>query len=343
MEKPNFSVHFGPTNGVPRYIGKYRCVRTIGKGSSSIVILVQHVNSKELFACKVVSRSFLVESNLIVRFEQELRIHQSLKHPNIVSLIEVIYDENFIYIVMEYCSNGELYQYIVENERLCESEAKRIFLSVISALDYVHSKNIAHRDIKPENILIDQNLIPKIADFGMCHETQNNTLLSTPCGSSFYVPPEIFGSKSYNGQARDIWSMGVVLFAMLTGSLPWTEGSEVSLFNQIQKCQIFVPDFVSNPAASLIKQILQKDPKSRPTASEILKDQWLNSPDINDPFKSTSSLCGRVTPSNSFVIKPSKKLNKVFLVRPTIRESKSAKCPGLPPVPIIVRKSPMAY
>ncbi|OHS99198.1 CAMK family protein kinase [Tritrichomonas foetus] len=260
---------------IPKRFSKYTYVRSIGHGSFSAVVLVQHIQSKEFFACKVVSRELLVNEGLFERFEQEVRILQSLHHPNIVQVTDIVFTDKLILLLMENCENGELFNHIVQCGALNDEELTRIFRQITRALQYVHEKNIAHRDLKPENILLDDEMNAKLADFGLCHITSPKSLLKTPCGSPFYAPPEIINNVKYDGKKADIWSLGVVLFTMATGALPWTETNQSKLFLQIQEADIHIPSCLSPPLQQLLLMMLCKDPNARPSCEEILNMPWL--------------------------------------------------------------------
>jgi len=274
----DLNIQFGDYGilSVPRQFGHYTYVRTIGHGSFSAVLLAKCNKTQELYACKAVSRKMLVEMQIFDRFEQEARILNVLKHPNIVQLIDVVYQEEFIFLVMEYCRNGELFSYIVTRGFLTDREINRIFRQIVSSVSYLHSKQIVHRDIKPENILLDASLNPKLADFGLCRSIKRNALLETPCGSPYYAPPEIIENIEYDGKKSDIWSLGVVLFTMATGTLPWTESNQTQLFIQIRSADIAIPLTLSPPLQQILHLMLQKDPHHRPTADEVLEMPWLS-------------------------------------------------------------------
>lgn len=269
---------------IPQKIGKYSIVRLIGTGSFSAVVLVR-INSPtpnpisdsandKTFACKVVSRVRLVQERNMNRFEQEIRILQSLHHPNIVHVEEIVYIEDYICIIMEYCEKGEIFNHIVQNGAFSEKDCIQIFKKIVEAVKYIHDHNIAHRDLKPENILLTDDNEPKLADFGLCHMTDPNILLKTPCGSPFYAPPEILNSQPYDGKKADMWSLGIVLFTMATGSLPWTQLSQTHLFKQIREADITIPTSLSISCQNLLKKLLVQDPSKRPTCEEVLQSQF---------------------------------------------------------------------
>lgn len=284
---------------IPRFFGKYELVNLIGSGSFSVVALIIHKPTNTQLACKICSRQLLIENKLFERFEQEVRIMQVLKHQNLISLLDIIFDDKLIYLMMEYCPNGELFQYIVDHGRFEESAANVMFRQIISALVYLHSKDIAHRDLKPENILLDANFSPKIADFGLCHVATAKMLLSTPCGSPFYAPPEVISNEEYDGKAGDVWSIGVVLFTMVTGSLPWRDTNHAMLFNQIRNADFEIPYFLSTPLKELLQAMMNPRAQERPSMEEILNHPWVNPPEEEDPL---AEILGRERPQAKTIV-----------------------------------------
>lgn len=284
---------------IPRKFGKYNYIRTIGNGSFSAVILVSHFQTQERYACKVVSRQLLVEQNVFDRFEQEVRILESLRHPNIVKMDEIVFGPELIFLIMEYCSRGELFKHIVTQGALEEAEVCSLFRQITQGLAFVHSRDIAHRDLKPENILLDENFVPKLADFGLCHQTSAKALLMTPCGSPFYAPPEIISNQKYDGKKADIWSLGVVLYTMSTGALPWTETNQTQLFLQIQEAEINIPPQLTPPLQQILSMMLSREPEQRPSCEQLLAMPWLSVEDDLELVMSTSSLRSRVNTSST--------------------------------------------
>jgi 5'-AMP-activated protein kinase catalytic alpha subunit len=172
---------------------------------------------------------------------------------------------------MEFCENGELFNQIVKKRKMDENESAYYYFQLINGLQYIHSKNIVHRDLKPENLLINKKNILKIIDFGLSNYYKDNNFLSTPCGSPCYASPEMIAGKKYDGNLIDVWSSGIILFAMLCGYLPFDGLSNEILFKKILKCKIEYPKYLSNTAIDLLKKILVNEPKNRITISEIKK------------------------------------------------------------------------
>ena len=178
-----------------------------------------------------------------------------------------------IIMVLEY-AGGELFDYIVQNGKMKEDEARRFFQQIICAVEYCHRHKIVHRDLKPENLLLDENLNVKIADFGLSNIMTDGNFLKTSCGSPNYAAPEVINGKLYAGPEVDVWSCGVILYVLLVGRLPFDDEHIPSLFAKIAKGQYVVPNYMSSGAAALIKKMLAVNPVHRATIEEIRMDPW---------------------------------------------------------------------
>lgn len=259
----------------PSRVGPFAFRGTVGSGAFSVVKLAFHEELKQFFACKIVPRNRLSIDNLEEHFEVEIRINQQMHHPGIVQIVDLRKDDINYYIFMEFCPNGELFRYIVERQRLSESEAALLLRQVLDAINYVHSLGVAHRDLKPENLLLDPVGHLKISDFGLSRFVGRNGLVNTPCGSPCYASPECLSGHAYDGRKSDIWSIGVILFAMVTGQLPWTKRNQAQLFNQIKQGDYVIPTYLSEPCKDLIARLLTVDTNQRITMEEALKHPWL--------------------------------------------------------------------
>ncbi|EAY10461.1 CAMK family protein kinase [Trichomonas vaginalis G3] len=262
-------------NFCPDIIGEYQMKGDIGHGAFSTVRLCQHLETGKFYACKIVSRSRLLMHNLEMRFENEIRISQQLRHPGVVALYDVLKDEHNYYIIIEFCPNGELFNLVVNSGRLTEPEAKVFICQLLYALQYVHSLGICHRDLKPENLLLDQNGRVKISDFGLSRFVGQNGLVSTPCGSPCYASPECVSGQSYDGRKSDIWSCGVITYALLTGQLPWTKRNQQQLFEQIRRGEYTIPEYLSKSCKSFISGLMTVNSDYRMTIEQALHHEWL--------------------------------------------------------------------
>jgi serine/threonine protein kinase len=260
---------------IPVTFGSYEFVRIIAHGTYSVIALVRDLVTRLPAACKIVSRDLLVEESLLEFFERELRIHESITHPNIVQFIDVIYHSKLIFIIMEYCDNGDLLHMIDPRNGMPEMRVQCITYDVLCALHYLHERNIVHRDLKPENILVNDEGDVKLADFGLSNHMIRNGLLDTPCGSLGYIAPEVLLGMEYDGRQSDIWSFGVILYAMCSGILPWRSRNEAEIRAQVVHRDFARPPNVSNEAWAMIERMMRANPGDRPTAGELLEDPWL--------------------------------------------------------------------
>jgi len=259
----------------PNQIGNYQFRGNIGEGAFSIVKLAMNTETKEYFACKIISRQRLFSAQLESRFEVEIRIDQQLHHSGIVQIIDLLKDEKNFYVIMEFCPNGDFFQFIIDNGKLKESVAADYMRQIFDSLKYVHSFSIAHRDLKPENLLLDHNNQIKISDFGLSRYVGKNGLVDTPCGSPCYASPECLSGKSYDGCMSDIWSCGVILYAAMTGQLPWTKRNQQQLFDQIKRGEYTIPNYLTDNCRGFIRGLMTVDISKRLTIEQALEHPWL--------------------------------------------------------------------
>ncbi|XP_024905604.1 serine/threonine-protein kinase MARK1 [Pteropus alecto] len=199
-----------------------------------------------------------------------------LNHPNIVKLFEVIETEKTLYLVMEYASGGEVFDYLVAHGRMKEKEARAKFRQIVSAVQYCHQKCIVHRDLKAENLLLDADMNIKIADFGFSNEFTVGGKLDTFCGSPPYAAPELFQGKRYDGPEVDVWSLGVILYTLVSGSLPFDGQNLKELRERVLRGKYRIPFYMSTDCENLLKKLLVLNPVKRGSLEQIMKDRWMN-------------------------------------------------------------------
>jgi serine/threonine protein kinase len=272
---------------------KYNTIQKIGEGGFSEVFLVEK-NSRQ-YVLKRINRK-LYQTNLNELYlERELRINQICQHKNILTIKDIIFEEAHVNLISEYCSNGDLFEYIFNQEMLSEKESINFFLQILDGLEYLHSRNVAHCDLKTENIFIDKNKIMKIDYFGFAVEVKENQKVIAVYGSVEFCPPEHFTDKVSDPKKGDIWGAGLILYSMVTGSFPWNGNSREEIVKQILSCQIYYPFNVSQQMRELLKLILKKDPDERLTIKQIRKHIQLNFHTQTDSFLSlnqkNSALC----------------------------------------------------
>ena len=257
--------------------GPYLLGQTLGEGAFAKVKVATQIHTHEKTAIKILDKSRLLEDERDVqRFKKEINILKKLHHKNIIQLYEIMESKTSLYIVMEYCEKGELFDYIVNNGKLNEKEACRLFQQIINGVEYLHEQNIIHRDLKPENILLDYNTNIKISDFGLSTFYNKNIYLQTPCGTPSYAPPEMLNGNEYNGTSSDIWSCGIILYAMLCGSLPFAESKEDIICRKILNHDYIIPNNLSKDAKDLLNNIMKINPLERYTIKDIKKHPWFN-------------------------------------------------------------------
>ncbi|XP_072161684.1 serine/threonine-protein kinase MARK2 isoform X3 [Bemisia tabaci] len=271
------------TNNRAPHIGKYKLLKTIGKGNFAKVKLAKHIPTGKEVAIKIIDKTQLNPGSLQKLF-REVRIMKMLDHPNIVKLFQVIETEKTLYLVMEYASGGEVFDYLVLHGRMKEKEARAKFRQIVSAVQYCHQKKIIHRDLKAENLLLDSEMNIKIADFGFSNEFTPGNKLDTFCGSPPYAAPELFQGKKYDGPEVDVWSLGVILYTLVSGSLPFDGSTLRELRERVLRGKYRIPFYMSTDCENLLKKFLVLNPVKRASlesltglpGQNIMKDKWMN-------------------------------------------------------------------
>jgi serine/threonine protein kinase len=238
------------------------------------VKLATHAVTGHKVAVKILNKSKIKQLGMEEKVQREINILHLCTHPHIIRLYEVIDTPTDIFLVNEYVSGGELFDYIVSKGRLSADEARNFFHQIISGVEYCHFQKIVHRDLKPENLLLDANLNIKIADFGLSNLMRDGDFLRTSCGSPNYAAPEVISGHLYAGPEVDVWSCGVILYALLCGSLPFDDESIPNLFKKIKSGMYSLPTHLSQLAKNLIPRMLEVDPMKRITIPEIRLHPW---------------------------------------------------------------------
>ncbi|KAK9956133.1 hypothetical protein ABG768_013886 [Culter alburnus] len=255
-------------------IGHYILGDTLGVGTFGKVKIGEHQLTGHKVAVKILNRQKIRSLDVVGKIKREIQNLKLFRHPHIIKLYQVISTPTDFFMVMEYVSGGELFDYICKHGRVEDTEARRLFQQIISAVDYCHRHMVVHRDLKPENVLLDGNMNAKIADFGLSNMMSDGEFLRTSCGSPNYAAPEVISGRLYAGPEVDIWSCGVILYALLCGTLPFDDEHVPTLFKKIRGGVFYIPEYLNRSVASLLMLMLQVDPLKRATIKDIREDEW---------------------------------------------------------------------
>ncbi|XP_032085143.1 serine/threonine-protein kinase SIK3 isoform X2 [Thamnophis elegans] len=214
-----------------------------------------------------------------------------LCHPHIIRLYQVMETERMIYLVTEYASGGEIFDHLVAHGRMAEKEARKKFKQIVAAVHFCHCHHIVHRDLKAENLLLDANLNIKIADFGFSNIFTPGQLLKTWCGSPPYAAPELFEGKEYDGPKVDIWSLGVVLYVLVCGALPFDGSTLQNLRARVLSGKFRIPFFMSTECEHLIRHMLVLEPSRRLSMEQICKHKWMKLGEADPDFSTLIAEC----------------------------------------------------
>nr|XP_020478928.1 serine/threonine-protein kinase BRSK2 isoform X7 [Monopterus albus] len=222
-----------------------------------------------------------------MQVEREIAILKLIEHPHVLKLHDVYENKKYLYLVLEHVSGGELFDYLVKKGRLTPKEARKFFRQIMSALDFCHSHSICHRDLKPENLLLDEKNNIRIADFGMASLQVGDSLLETSCGSPHYACPEVIRGEKYDGRKADVWSCGVILFALLVGALPFDDDNLRNLLEKVKLGVFHMPHFIPPDCQNLLRGMIEVDATKRLTLEQIQKHTWYiggkNEPEPEQP------------------------------------------------------------
>ncbi|KAL6469909.1 hypothetical protein MHYP_G00210280 [Metynnis hypsauchen] len=275
---------------VGRRVGFYKVRGEIGCGNFSKVKLAFHALTKDKVAIKVLDKLRL-DLQTQRMLSREISSMESLFHPNVVRLYEVVETPSRLYLVLEYAGGGDLHSRITSQGKISEPESKIVFAQILSAVKHMHDNNIIHRDLKAENVLFSCNACVKVADFGFSTRVStNNQMLDTFCGSPPYAAPELFKDESYIGPPVDVWAMGVLLFFMVTGTMPFRADTVPRLRRCVLEGAYVLPTWVSAPCQRLIQGILKPEPSERNALDQMLGCEWLLPVEFFRPVPNTYRL-----------------------------------------------------
>ena len=257
--------------------GYYDLYDTIGQGSFAKVKLGVHRLTGEKVAIKIMDKKRPTVAEMLPQIRREIEAMKALSHQNVCKLFQVIETETQIYLVLEYCPGGDLFDYIDERGRLAEGEARHLFRQIVAAVAQVHDQGFAHRDLKLENLLLGEDKRLKLTDFGLCAKPKGGmgSHLDTFCGTVNYAAPEIISGKRYLGSEADVWSMGVLLYTLLCGCLPFCDDNIGMLHKKMQSGMYEKPEWLSEVSIEMLDQLLQADPERRITVTQLLNHPWV--------------------------------------------------------------------
>jgi serine/threonine protein kinase len=266
-------------------IGPYTVQQQLGSGTFGDVKKVTHAATGRVYACKIMSLQKIKLNNLGEQVKREISVLRQIDHVNVVKLIEVLKDKRFMYIVTELVDGGDLFDKLVDCRHFPEPEARKYFRQTVEGVSYCHSLGISHRDIKPENVLLTEEGIVKIADFGfsnafLAHGVEEERLMKTLCGTPNYISPEILSHEKYSGIKTDVWSLGILLYFIVAGQLPFDQENNEELFEAIVNCQYDILPSFSERLESLLKGMLVASPADRFTMAQVAGHPWMTVDDV---------------------------------------------------------------
>ena len=264
-------------------VGDYELAEVLGEGTFATVRRARHVKTGMEYAVKCIDKSKIEKLRMGKQLKREIAIMRMIKHPRVVEFYHVLASKTKIYLVLELVTGGELFELLVKERGFGEEKARFFFQQLVEGVKCCHEKGICHRDLKPENLLLDENSELKISDFGLSalHDNTGDAtltsskMLHTTCGSPNYVSPEVLDGEGYDGRKSDIWTLGVILYVLATGKLPFDESTMSELFAAIQRASYKpFPTGLSSSFKDLVSKLLRANPRERPQIAEIQDHEW---------------------------------------------------------------------
>lgn len=273
MRKENIpDMIINPSNGK-----RYLKGRFLGKGGFAKCYELQDIDTKEVFAGKIVSKNLLVKQHQKDKMTQEISIHRDISFKHIVKFHCFFEDQDFVYILLELCRRRSMMELHKRRKAVTEPEARYFVKQVIEACQYLHGNNIIHRDLKLGNLFINDEMEIKVGDFGLATRLDyNGERKRTLCGTPNYIAPEVLGKKGHSFEV-DVWSLGCILFTLLVGKPPFETSSLKETYTKIKKNEYHIPSRVSPSAKNLLTKLLKSDPSERPGMGILLEDEFFTS------------------------------------------------------------------
>ena len=261
----------------PTIVQGYELIEPIGKGSFGFVYKAKDLEKfDEYYAMKIIPKKNLTNKGDYDRLMREVNSMKKLNHPSIVALHNFFENDEFYFLVIDFCEGGSLFEYLQKSETsLREPQAATIFKQIVDAIAFIHHKGIAHRDLKPQNILVTTFPFIKISDFGLCGYIDGDNKMDTFCGSPCYSAPECINHQPYDGRIADVWSLGVILYELVTFKHPWNVLNMPQMIHQITNCIYEIPPTVTSACSDLIESMLKLNTAQRATIEEIESHPWM--------------------------------------------------------------------
>jgi len=255
-------------------VENYKLLRPLEHGKFGVVFLGKHLLTGDKVAIKVIDK-LQHKQRTLDEIKREAEIIKRLDHPNVIKVNQIIDTEKVFYIIMEYASNGDLFHRL-DLGRMDENETRDKFSQILAAVRYCHeTQNVIHRDLKPDNVLFDDQYNVKIADFGLSEEFIPGEKLNTFCGTPEYMAPEVFKGQKFDGPKVDVWSLGVMLYEMLTATIPFPGSTWPQIIERVLRGKYYEPDYISEESKDLIRKMLVLDPTKRASLNDVMQHDWV--------------------------------------------------------------------